>query len=219
MKQKILILGLACMAYSQQTSNAATAVVLNVVDGVNDTLYQNSNGTLSSGGIVTIGYFTDGFDVGGNLNNYSLLISNFTPGIITSQLTGTFSASLGGSFAGYVEQTTPTAFGGGAITAPNDSLIGRPLYSFVGNQATLGASNELLLAFVQNIQDDVPTPNAYTSIPQNATPLIGSVGTFVGDPSGNGSGTFRTFQFAAIPEPSTLLLSALGILALLRRKR
>ena len=65
MKQKILILGLACMAYSQQTSNAATAVVLNVVDGVNDTLYQNSNGTLSSGGIVTIGYFTDGFDVGG----------------------------------------------------------------------------------------------------------------------------------------------------------
>lgn len=194
--------------------NAASAIVTNVQTGTSDTLYANANGTLLDGGVVTIGHFSDGFDVSANLGDIPSLVADFT--VLTSALAGTPSASLGGSFPGFVEQNASTDLG--AITGTN-TLIGRGLYSFIGSADTLVDSLEFGLVFLQNIADDSPVPNDYNSNPSGLALLIGSTGSFTGNASGFGNATHDTVQLVAIPEPSTLLLSALGVLALLRRKR
>ena len=194
--------------------NAATVIVTNVQSGTGDTIYTNANGTLLDGGIVTIGHFSESFDVTANLGNIPTLVADFT--VLTSALAGSASASLLGSFPGFVEQSATTDLG--AITDPN-ALIGRGLYSFIGSAGTLATSLEVGLLFLQNIVDDNPVSNDYNSNPNGLTPLIGSTGSYTGNASGLGNATHATVQLAAVPEPSTLLLSALGVLALLRRKR
>ena len=163
------------------SANAATFIVNNVQTGTaaSDTIYANSDGSLSSGGIVTIGYFASGFDVNANLSNYAALRSNFTT--VTSELTGSNSPSLAGSFAGFVEQSNPTEVG--HITTGN-TLLGRGVYSFIGNLSTLAASTQLGLIFIQNIANDVPFNNAYSSSPHGLSPLIGTTGSYVGNAGG-----------------------------------
>ena len=199
------------------TSNsfAATALVSNVVAGPGDTLYADSSGSLLSSGIVTVGYFGSGFDVNANLADQGSLVGSFTS--VTSQQFGQSVTDLGGGiFAGYVQGTIDAI---GNITTGN-ALLGRALYSFIGNAATLAGSTEVALVLLQNIGDDVPTEQAYSGNPAGLTPTIGTIGSFMGDASGSGSATHPTVQTAVlVPEPSTLLLSAFGVLGLLRRKR
>jgi hypothetical protein len=205
------------------SSNAAVYSVNNVVtgDGSSDALYQNKNDTLSSGGIVAMGYFplnyvfnvTDPVNFTNTLLNLDL--DNFTQ--ITSALTGSASASLSGSFSGYVEAAN---FQGATITVGN-VLLNRPLYVFAGNAATLAGSTEWALKQVATISDDSPLEQTYLANPfGGAAPKIGSFGTFTGDASGFGSSTYQTLQLApAVPEPSAALLGAIGALGLLRRRR
>ena len=209
---KVLVLLFASVSFS---ANAATAIVTNVQTGTADTLYADSTGTLLDGGIVSIGYFSAGFDVNANIADQSALVTDFT--VLTSALAGSPSPNLGGSFPGFVEQAATTDFG--TITGANQ-LLGRQLYSFIGNQATLLGSSEVALVLLQTIADDVPTPNDYNSNPSSLTPTIGTVGSFTGNASGFGNATQPTIQTVQlVPEPSTLLLSAFGVLGLLRRKR
>ncbi len=198
------------------SAHAATAIVTNVVNGPGDTIYQNPDASLSTGGIVTIGYFNAGFDVAANasVTNAGILIDNFT--IITSALTGSNSPSLGGAFAGFVEQENTTSMG--TITDGNP-LLGRTLYSFIGNDATLGGSNAYALVQLDVIGNDVPFEFSYNSNPEGRTILIGSQGEFEGNASGFGVAVHPTVQLQLIPEPSVALLGALGGLALLRRRR
>jgi hypothetical protein len=207
---------LALIAFAS-VANGAIYIFNNVVLGPTDTLYANSANTLSSGSIVSVGYFTSGFNLNDNINNQALLLANYT--VLSSVTTGstspTHDPTLTLFFPGYTEyEPIDTA----AITGL-DPRIGLILYSFNGNASTLGTSNEFSLFQVDPIADDDPTEIEYFINPSGATPLIGTLGTYIGD-AGGGVGEYNTLKTATIiPEPSAALLGSLGVLVLLRRRR
>lgn len=218
MKKTILAALVACIGYA----NAANMVVSNVALGpgaAGDTLFASKANVPLSSGIVTMGYFTAGFDVNANLApaNWANLVANFT--VVTSAVPGTNSSTLGGAFAGYVEAE---GFAAGTITTGNP-LLGRMLYTFVGGSATLLQSitdpnTGIALFEVRALADDVPFDQTYVANPSLGTVKIGAAGSFEGD-AGAGPGTYKTLQLVAVPEPSALLLGALGILGFVRRRR
>jgi hypothetical protein len=212
MKLKSLILAGSIALIGQ--SGAAIYEISNVVTGTGatDALFQLASGDLLSGGIVAMGYFPAGYTVSSSLQEINNTIANFT--IAASALAGSFSPDLEGAFPGYVQATSDQD----NITAPNP-LIGRPLYVFVGNTATLAGSDQFALYRVATIQDDVPNEQTYVANGFGIIPTIGEVGTFVGNASGQGPSTYTTVQLVLIPEPSVALLGLLGGLGLLRRRR
>jgi hypothetical protein len=209
---KSIFLSFASAVALFSSVDAATYVLSNVDQGPGDTLYATGENSLITGGILSIGYFNAGFDVVANLNDYAALTSNFV--ILASSGIGGYGATLDGSFAGYADTTVQ-----GLTYASGDALIGSALYSFIGNSATLGASNELaLLDLGKSLAADSPTNVTYSVLPTGISPLIGTQGSYVGD-AGAGQGSYLTLKLAAIPEPSTMLLGAFGALGLLRRRR
>ena len=205
---------LLCMS----SATGANYYINNAVTGEStDWLFQNSDGSALNGGIVALGYFAGGAP-STNSTDISATISAFT--MQHSGITGTFSEDLGGSFAGYV-QVKPILVGP-TITSPN-SLIGQNMYLFVGNAATLAGSTAWALAVVRTISDDLPFTQQYDANPEGTSIYggdagIGSFSNFTGD-VGMGSFTFNTLRLEAIPEPSSLILASLGVLAIFRRRR
>jgi hypothetical protein len=213
MKLKLTVLAFTAAAMTQAYS--ATFLISNVVAGdTTDTLFQNGDGSLLSGGIVALGYFDAGLP-SSSIDDITSIINAFT--VFTSSAVGGESVDLGGSFAGYVQAPM---FQGASIplTSP---LLGKGVYIFAGNAATLATSTEWALGFLTNIAADVPLEQQYTANPTGVSTVgdIGSLGTFTGDPGTGASGTYNTFQLQPIPEPSAALLGALGALGLLRRRR
>ena len=217
MKFKLLIASLifALVTYS----SAATYFVSNVIGGVaaTDALYQNTDNSLMNGGIVTLGYFnSNAYVPSSNLALIATTIADFT--VLASGTPGTFSSDLGGSYAGFVQAAGVNSVPA-TITIGN-AVLGRTLYVFAGNGASLSVSTAWALKAVNTIGDDDPTNQEYLANPLGgAAPVIGTIGSYTGNAGGQGSGTFSTLQLEAIPEPSTFLLSSLGVLALLRRRR
>lgn len=213
MKLKLTIAAALVAVLSQ--ANAATYVISNVVTGdTDDVLFENFDGTALNGGIVALGYFATTAP-SSSLVDIQTTIANFT--LVTSALTGTYSADLDGSYAGYVQADS---FSGTSITSPN-TLIGQPMYMFVGNASTLASSTAWALAAVKTIASDVPFNQTYNANPNGSTILgdIGTFDTFTGN-VGLGAGTYNTLKLAqAIPEPSAAVLGAFGALLVLRRRR
>jgi hypothetical protein len=222
------LLGIAAaISISLTSANGAVYIVSNLITGggSSDTLFQSSgavNAPLMNGGVVTLGYFSSNAYVpSSDTAVIATTIADFT--IVASALTGSFSNQLGeAGTAGYVDAAPVDT----ASILTGDPLIGRTLYAFVGNAATLAASTAFALKAVGTIADDSASENSYLASPSGGvTPVIGTinVNAFTGNPfpnAGAGITTFDTLQLVdAVPEPSVLLLSAFGVLALLRRKR
>jgi hypothetical protein len=204
-----LALASALMALTV-SSQAAIYIVSNVGDGLTDVLFQAADNSLLDGGIVAIGYFQTGY----SFTTSTDAVTNFTT--LASALSGSASSTLGGSFKGYVEGASVQGLN---ITSGN-ALLGVPLYVFVGNSSTLAASTAFGLQQVNTFAEDFPGEQNYTANLGGApAPVFGTVGSYTGDAAGQGSATFTTLKLAAVPEPSTTLLGALGALALLRRRR
>ena len=185
------------------SSQAATYIVSNLGDGLTEVLFQAADNSLLDGGIVTIGYFQTGY----LFTTTTSAVTNFT----------TLASALSGSpFKGYVDGASVPGLN---ITAGNP-LLGVPLYVFVGNSSTLAASTAFALQQVNAFKDDVPFIQEYTANLAGAPPpVFGTVGSYTGDAAGEGISTHATLKLAAVPEPSTALLGAIGALALLRRRR
>ena len=224
MKIKLLLTVFA--AFTVSNSYGAIYVVSNLVSGggVSDTLFQSSgalNAPLLNGGVVALGYFPSNSYVPSNsLQSISTTISDFT--IVAFSITGSPSAQLmGPGAAGYVDASPFDT----ANLAAGDSLIGRSLFVFVGNSSTLLTSDAFALKQIGLLADDTASENQYLANPKGgADPVIGSInlGAFTGNPlpaTSVGTTTFDTLQLVAVPEPSALLLSSLGLIGLLRRKR
>ena len=210
----IILLSVASIA------NGAIYTFNNVANGPGDTLYANSANAYSSGNILTVGTFTTGFDVNANLLNQAILLSNYST---LSQVTiGSTSETLGGEgsttiFPGYTEY----APNNGADILTGNALIGKTLYAFVGNTASLASSTAFSLFVVAPaIFDDTTGESEYVVNPGNGgTVLIGTTSTSTVD-AGAGPGTYNTLRTVAIvPEPSSALLGLIGAICLLRRKR
>jgi len=207
---------------------SATLQVGNVTSGPGaiqprDTLFASSGNVLLSGSIVTIGFFNDGFIVANSLGagSWGSLVTNFN--ILGSELTGNVGATYGVSLPGYVEGVAFSAGPYSVIGNTNPGFVGRIMYAFAGSAidlATSAASGEIGLFVIGTIGDDTPTAQTYRTDPTLKTILIGSLDTFTGLPGAGGdTGTYNTLKLEAVPEPSALLLSAFGVLGLLRRKR
>ena len=185
-------------------SRAAEFSVTNVLDGVTDTLFQNGDGSLLNGGVVAIGYFPAGFTP----TTPADAVSHFTT--LASAICGSPSPSLGGSFPGYVEG--PWVWG--QFITDGNPLIGRPLYVFVGNAATLAASTSFGLQQNATIGSDVPVENYYAAYLGGApAPLFGKVGSYTGDAGGQGSSTFPTLQLTISPMPASITAQPVSLSA------
>lgn len=195
--------------------SAANYLISNVVSGdATDVLYQNSDGSLLSGGIVALGYFAGGAP-SSSIADIATTISSFT--LQASSPVGGNSEDLGGSFAGYVQAASVV----GPAINNGSPLLGLPMYVFVGNGATLATSTAYALARVAFIASDEPLAQTYVANPAGAVVLgdIGSLSSFTGSVTG-GSATYSTLRLAVpVPEPSAALLGAIGALGLLRRRR
>jgi MYXO-CTERM domain-containing protein len=172
---------------------------------------------MDGSGFVTIGYFAAGVNVA-DIDTIPELIAQL--GTFTALQTATPNVSGAGTiFAGpgYVAED----FSIYPLVTAISSLLGRSLYALASdatNLASVTSGSGFSLFFVDTIKEDSPVENQYTANPAGISPIIGTLGTFTGDP-GLGEGTYTTLKMSVVPEPSAALLGALGALGLLRRRR
>jgi hypothetical protein len=222
MKTKTMIFAFSSLIAGMMPLNAAKVMVYNAFVGPGDTLYANfDNSLMATSGLVTMGYFpasVTSFDID-TIPELLSKLSSYT--LITSKVPGSYSDTIGLPAPGYAIQDIFTNIG---VVTSGSPLLGRKMYSIVTSAPTLGAAtlaSEFALVEVGTIKDDLPVENTYTSLdPTNAlfVPLIGTIGSFNGETT-LGTGTFLTLKMSYVPEPSTALLGALGVLGALGLRR
>jgi len=165
-------------------------------------------------GIVAFGVFsslTDSQITGLGMNNFFTLSSAF----VQFGASGAFNTAGPTGSKGVFSRNTSGTVAGSAFSNKN-------IYAFVGNGTTFANSTELLVlksaSLFTDAQDAIPTAQVVTLSSGTTTLLFGrnlaDVRTTTTDASVTaGWGT------AGAPEPSTALLSAIGALGLLRRRR
>ena len=204
----------AALIAMASSANAANIIVSNVGSGYaySDTLFENVNGSLLDGGIVAMGYFGSN-DPSTDLSEITNTLADFTT--LASGVAGSFSASLEGAFAGYVEVADYNT----GVIGSGSTLIGKKVYVFVGNQSTLVASTAFALFLTGTFaEEEAGFEATFIAQPFGLVPLIGTIDSITANSPISGSPeTFTTLKL--VPEPSTTLLGAVGALALLRRRR
>lgn len=194
---------------------AATVSIANFQSASDITAIANPNSTPASGGIVSAGYFagfTDDevFTMAMDPGNILTLASSFTS--IGSTTLDSQSPNSGLYNANFE-----------SVNLMNGTNSGKKLYSFLGNASTLTGSTQFILwahTDIIDAEDSATSPDSNSLLLgiEGAARFSGGTTTTTID-FGSGSTPVNAIRLAAIPEPSTLLLSALGVLALLRRKR
>ena len=224
MKQLACILGIS--ATGVLTSLYAGSVALNnvgITPATSLVITYSGTSTPASGGIAAAGYFATLTDaqvltLSADLGNIASLVADFQ--IVTT-------TTLDSAFGGNLPNSGLFDVNNASVTLPNSTLSGRGLYTFLGNQATLGGSNQFLLwnnTDSIDAQDTVAQPDDNTLLmAQEGSALIsGRNTTAIVDfsPIGGGSGVaIPAIQLAAVPELSSFILSTFCIFGLLRRKR
>ena len=195
---------------------AANIIVSNVGSGYanSDTLFENVNGSLLNGGIVAMGYFGSN-NPSTDLSQITNTLADFTT--LASGITGSFSASLEGAFAGYVEVADVNT----GVIGSGSTLINKKVYAFVGNQSTLESSTAFALFLTGTITEEEPGfESSFIAQPYGLVPLIGTVDSVTtNSPISSSPETYTTVKLVAVPEPSAALLGAVAALGLLRRRR
>lgn len=165
----------------------------------------------------TVGFITDGLS--DTLSTGSATFYSSSVDLSVGDVSGVLgSADMVAAFEGLLGDSTPgspglvrgpVAFSAGAFTLNQSTDMGD-----VGNNTYLFLANADN-SFVGLYQGaNVPGGGAVIFNPNSVTEdLIGTSAPEVVGSVNSG------FQLAAVPEPSTLLLSALGVLGVLRRKR
>ena len=196
---------------------AGTLSFTNQINGAaGDTVIVDADGTVISGGIATGGFFNSGYDVNEGLRlattsgDFSDFLANFNI-LASAAIAASGDSGFDGFYVGGVDYGAPTG----------NPFIGAELFSILGNASSLTSSTQFAVLMSSDIVDaDVPLPDSNSiALGFDTTTLLGTAGTSSFD-FGNGLESTPSLALVrAIPEPSALLLSAFGALALLRRKR
>ena len=208
--------GASILAANTPDLSGNAAIDFFIENAITDTLlasgYAGSGGFSISDADVTIAV---------NAGNFAALAAAFVPFIGTDDFNTGMVGSNGGATAG-------------AYSIPNDPFVvtpylGQTLYTIIGNSTILANSTAFALFRHTEVLVADPggtaTPNDYILdlTPADGTLLAGTRDTLNGfsDPFFDVTGiNISTVKLITpIPEPSALLLSAFGVLGLLRRKR
>jgi len=213
MKLKIASLFMI-LAVSSNAANISISSVGQNYDGSDDFGIVLSNGTpvAPNAGLVSVGYFSTFSDVQvtnlANANDYSTLFA-----------LGSFITIFSDDFTGIADAYGPTdGFVQGSITGFNATGLNNTLYAYI----TSGTEFGLFRSNLTIVPDPAPPtpPSNYQIYFDAGTAVIGSFGpSYQVDYSNIGGGTVFVNSFQLVPEPSTALLGAFGVLALLRRRR
>lgn len=209
----VLATNASAALYTLTTGSSATASGIANSAGVG---FQNSaNAAFAGAGFVSFGVFSGLTD--------AQIAAATTPATLTSAYR---QFGLGGTFTAPGLTANRSTFSR-AENAPvgGTQFANQLMYVFVGNGASLAASTEFLIlktAFAFDpARDAIPTAETLTINTANTSVLIGTLVADVRTTGTDSSATpgWRTAALNAIPEPSTMLLGALGALGLLRRRR
>lgn len=174
----------------------------------------SSGAALTSGGVIQIGSFTTA--------DPSALIAGLTSPAGLQALLADFiafgaSTSVGASGAGFegiydVAAQSPISAG--------NPLVGKSIYTLIGNAATLAGSNELAIVRDNSAFDvDAPLFNAAASLLESTNVFMFGNGT---GPSLTANSVFpanASLQLQAIPEPMSAALLLSGLALVVRRRR
>lgn len=170
-------------------------------------------------GTIAVGYFPGLTDVQiENAASVQALTGSF------AQFGGASAVNGGGFGLAGIYSFNAVAEINGAV---NTSFRGNNVYTFIGNALDLVSSTEVLVFKHPQLFDfDGPAPGVTALLHETELPLGAEllVGHFPGAPIDLGFGPTATFVLEGfgeiIPEPSRVLLSALGLgVALMRRRR
>lgn len=210
-----------CMTFAQNSHSAIinASSLPNLSGLAGDVFVINAVGDRLATGFAGLGGFgisdatVDNF---ATTSDFGSLVANFTSFIGSDDfVTGTSNAfaPVAGAFTIAVDPYDPSG------------NIGQTLYSFIGNGTSLLDSTEFaLFRHDQTLSADPAAPALPLEYQLNLVSgvlLIGTPTTITTTDTELGitDATVNAIQLTAVPEPSVLLLSALGALALLRRKR
>jgi hypothetical protein len=219
MKKYALIIALSCSV--GQAAVVKSSSLFNIDGSAPDALILAASGDTLSFGFASSGVFSlNDTDVTtfASAQDINTLIPAFN-GFIGSDnfqtgvdfLFGT--GNISGAYAFQSPSFDPTSF------------IGQTLYTFIGNGTDLMSSTEFALyRHSTTLSADLAPPapeSTYDLLLDGGDLLIGTATTVQSTDANLGTNdiTVNAVQLAVIPEPSTLLITSLGALALLRRKR
>lgn len=196
------------------TAFNARAVVVSIssFEGTGDYGITNSAGTTlvpTGTGFIAVGYFASIADGNIGTSTISSLNSDFQMfgSANTFNFDGVYSLSNDGGRVG---------------PSGNAGFVNKFIYTVVGNGASLLASTNFLIykhatQFTTDEGNPLPTDvNAHLGDAGDANFLVGTIDGTIDVGGGN---FFTRVKLEAVPEPSSLILASLGVLALLRRKR
>lgn len=196
--------------------------VFNLDGTVPDALILDPSGSPIVSGFYSVGYFTildTAVDAAVAINNFTLLNAAFVPVANDDFQTGI------PNIAGIAAIPGATLVSNG--TFDPTPAIGRTFYSYITDGSALGNTSNYALyrhdGVVVTADPLNPPVNTYQLnlddvSPTSAKLLVGIAGGPLSQTVNGNSVSFNN-TITLVPEPSTLLLSAFGVLGLLRRKR
>jgi hypothetical protein len=218
MKTKLAI---ALTAVFTMISAQAATVVFTNANGFDTSAITNSAGVAYSGPGATfqVGYFTITDSAIQAATLPTTLVSNFVAfGGSTSFSTFTLGGPPSQNNRGFTTLNAP------ATTIAGSAFSGKNMYMFV-----TGAGNNEFGVFKSTLlfdpADDPTLPNVTKVFTTANTPnqniLVGGTGFSVATNNNDNTVTqsWSTKSLVAVPEPSAVLLGAIGVLGLLRRRR
>lgn len=220
----VLTAALACGGFAN--AGVISFATINDVTAANDWIITSNSGVNLSSGIAAVGYFGSSIV---ESNIATLSHSVLSSGADGFQILGSdnFLNFATNNYDVAIPGATGVSVNYGEVLAGNP-LVGKKIYVYVGNGATLASSTQFAIVdtgFFIDAESGTPDSNSFffSSVAPGGIERgsEGPTGAYNGTGSNLGDGLHQahTLRLEVVPEPSVALLGGLGILGLVARRR